>query len=389
MGVAASMSISVIVDGELWGLIACHHYSPARAVDDRRIAAEIFGDFFSLAPAGAEAKAQARCRLARRADRSTGCCNSRRISPTSPTCCATILPTFDELMSSDGSRPFWINGTWHAARHRAPRRSDSRAGPLRQLSLRWQDLGHACAVPAALRSRRLLRPTCPACWLSRCRNGPARLSVFLPQGGDPDPELGRQSGKILRDRPARRPADPAQELCDLEGDGSKPGRALERRRPRDRRGGPRRAVEIVLRHNEIIADERSRADMRQRMLNEELNHRVKNILAVIKSLVGHPAQEGRDLADYVASLKGRIQALACAHDQVARGDGGGLLRDLLGRRARPVPGRRRDRARRPGVVARQPRLLGDGAGAARTRRPTPPNTARSRRAPAGSTSTGN
>ncbi len=29
------------------------------------------------------------------------------------------------------------------------------------------------------------------------------------------------------------------------------------------------------------------------MLNEELNHRVKNILAIIKSLVAHPVAEGR------------------------------------------------------------------------------------------------
>ena len=28
MGVAASMSISILRDGELWGLIACHHYEP-------------------------------------------------------------------------------------------------------------------------------------------------------------------------------------------------------------------------------------------------------------------------------------------------------------------------------------------------------------------------
>ena len=28
MGVRASMSISIVVDGKLWGLIACHHYSP-------------------------------------------------------------------------------------------------------------------------------------------------------------------------------------------------------------------------------------------------------------------------------------------------------------------------------------------------------------------------
>ena len=41
-------------------------------------------------------------------------------------------------------------------------------------------------------------------------------------------------------------------------------------------------VEVVLRHNELMTEERAKAAVRQRMLNEELNHRVKNILAVIK-----------------------------------------------------------------------------------------------------------
>ena len=48
MGVAASMSISVIVDGELWGLIACHHYSLRTLPMAQRVAAEMFGEFFSL-----------------------------------------------------------------------------------------------------------------------------------------------------------------------------------------------------------------------------------------------------------------------------------------------------------------------------------------------------
>ncbi|MCP6646163.1 GAF domain-containing protein, partial [Klebsiella pneumoniae] len=30
MGVGASLSISIIVDGKLWGLFACHHYSARR-----------------------------------------------------------------------------------------------------------------------------------------------------------------------------------------------------------------------------------------------------------------------------------------------------------------------------------------------------------------------
>jgi light-regulated signal transduction histidine kinase (bacteriophytochrome) len=103
-------------------------------------------------------------------------------------------------------------------------------------------------------------------------------------------------------------------------------------------------VEIVLRHNELMAEERRKADVRQRMLNEELNHRVKNILAVIKSLVGHPVQEGRTLKEFVTSLKGRIQALSFAHDQVVRGEGGGMLLDLLKRSKVPVSGWTRARS---------------------------------------------
>lgn len=44
MGVTASMSVSLIVDGELWGLVACHHYSGAhRPSLDARSAAEFLG----------------------------------------------------------------------------------------------------------------------------------------------------------------------------------------------------------------------------------------------------------------------------------------------------------------------------------------------------------
>lgn len=44
MGVTASMSVSLIVDGQLWGLIACHHYSgPHRPDHEARAAAEFLG----------------------------------------------------------------------------------------------------------------------------------------------------------------------------------------------------------------------------------------------------------------------------------------------------------------------------------------------------------
>ncbi|WP_425618001.1 ATP-binding protein [Anatilimnocola sp. NA78] len=48
MGVCASMSISIIRGGRLWGLIACHHYSPRYVPYDVRKACELLGHFMSL-----------------------------------------------------------------------------------------------------------------------------------------------------------------------------------------------------------------------------------------------------------------------------------------------------------------------------------------------------
>ncbi|MDD5578300.1 MAG: ATP-binding protein [Methylobacter sp.] len=48
IGALASMSISIIYDDKLWGLIACHHYSPRYVPHAERMAAEITAHFLSL-----------------------------------------------------------------------------------------------------------------------------------------------------------------------------------------------------------------------------------------------------------------------------------------------------------------------------------------------------
>ncbi len=48
MGIDASMSISIIRDGALWGLIACHHYSQRILPRHLRAVCELFGAMFSL-----------------------------------------------------------------------------------------------------------------------------------------------------------------------------------------------------------------------------------------------------------------------------------------------------------------------------------------------------
>ncbi|WP_439613546.1 GAF domain-containing protein, partial [Reyranella sp.] len=48
MGVGASMSISIIVEDRLWGLFACHHYSPRCPSFERRSVCELFSQMFSM-----------------------------------------------------------------------------------------------------------------------------------------------------------------------------------------------------------------------------------------------------------------------------------------------------------------------------------------------------
>lgn len=57
MGVAASMSVSVVAGGRLWGLIACHHRTPCALSPRVREQAELFGLFVSMRIAAREQEA--------------------------------------------------------------------------------------------------------------------------------------------------------------------------------------------------------------------------------------------------------------------------------------------------------------------------------------------
>ncbi|KGQ19076.1 Phytochrome, two-component sensor histidine kinase [Lysobacter dokdonensis DS-58] len=54
MGIGASMSISIVDNGRLWGLIACHHRTPRLVPPSIRAAAEMFSLFVSMRVSAAE-----------------------------------------------------------------------------------------------------------------------------------------------------------------------------------------------------------------------------------------------------------------------------------------------------------------------------------------------
>ncbi len=64
--------------------------------------------------------------------------------------------------------------------------------------------------------------------------------------------------------------------------------------------------------------ERRRAEERGKLLMAELNHRVKNTLAVVQSLAAQTARGAPDLPSFAAAFQARLIALARAHDLLTR-----------------------------------------------------------------------
>jgi PAS domain S-box-containing protein len=64
--------------------------------------------------------------------------------------------------------------------------------------------------------------------------------------------------------------------------------------------------------------ERKRAENAQKLLIEELNHRVKNTLATVQSLASQTARHTGSLKEFKSTFEGRLLALARAHDLLTK-----------------------------------------------------------------------
>jgi two-component sensor histidine kinase len=68
--------------------------------------------------------------------------------------------------------------------------------------------------------------------------------------------------------------------------------------------------------SELAEDERTRAQQRQALLIDELNHRVRNILSLIRGIISQSKDPAHTIDSFTEAVGGRIQALARAHDQI-------------------------------------------------------------------------
>jgi PAS domain S-box-containing protein len=64
----------------------------------------------------------------------------------------------------------------------------------------------------------------------------------------------------------------------------------------------------------IDITERKRAEEARKIVNAELDHRVKNALSTVAAVISRTRQGSRSVADFAAALEGRIRSMAATHE---------------------------------------------------------------------------
>ncbi|MCI9868107.1 GAF domain-containing protein [Rhizobium skierniewicense] len=315
MGVGASLSISIVVEEKLWGLIACHARDPRLPSFVMRTAAELFGSMYSM-------MLESRLRRGAGEDEQKARSLADRL---------IVMIAGDETLLENA---IWLQDMTHdmidcdgVAIYRAehvylhgstPPENQvvalahhlNAASPSRVYTTDYLAAIHApCAQTSHLAAGMLAIPISriPRDYIMLFRR---ERTTEIKWGGDPT-KMMEQSEDGLRLTP-RKSFAVFSELVR--------GRATPFSAREERIGEAIRQalIEVILRFANDANEERRRSTERQELLIAELNHRVRNILALIRSLVTKTIDLNGDVSSYVEALGGRVQALARAHDRVTK-----------------------------------------------------------------------
>ncbi|ATE64987.1 HWE histidine kinase domain-containing protein [Rhizorhabdus dicambivorans] len=313
MGVRASLSISVVCEGRLWGLIACHHYSPLRPTLEQRTAAELFGRMFSM--------------MLESREREETAAYEQRSRAITDRLMAVVAQDADLLHN-----PEWIGETISAAvpndgvgvyldgkvslSGMAPDEAQFRAlvrdlssGAASQIVI--TDCIARIHAPAAAYAERA------AGMLAVPISRKPRDYVVLFRGekirsvrwaGDPQKAMEEDANGVRLS--PRKSFDAWRQL--VQGV-SEPFTSAEQRVAEAVRTS---LLEVVLLLAESRESDQARAHERQDLLIAELNHRVRNVLSLVRSLIARTRGSAQSYEEFAQTLEGRVQSLARAHDQL-------------------------------------------------------------------------
>ena len=315
MGVEASLSISIVVEGKLWGLFACHHYAPRPLPYSVRTLAELFSELFSLSLESMRGKEWAR---------TSALANDlndklmRSVAGNDPL--IEVLPRLRPILvrwlPHDGLTVF-IEGAYRALGS-APNEAEFRAllpslnaqaSSQITVSDRLSEI-----VPAAV----AFKDRAVGALIIPVSRSPRDYVVFwrkevaqtVTWAGNPEkPVVPGPNGDRLTPRKS------FEEWKQSVSGHSEPWTEAELRLADRVRVS---VLEIILRVTDDVANERARAQRQQDLLIAELNHRVRNILNLIRGLVSQSRGDAADVEQFTKVISGRISALASAHDNITR-----------------------------------------------------------------------
>ncbi|MGB2200752.1 MAG: HWE histidine kinase domain-containing protein [Pseudooceanicola atlanticus] len=328
MGVQASMSVSILRRGKLWGLLACHNRTPHYIDFEKRTAIELFGQLFAYELAQWESEAETV-----ELQRAQGL-HDRVISRMADG--EGLLEFFSDFaddvsqsIAHDGIAIF--SGGAYKAYGSAPTKEEflglARFLNTAPLSRVYSTNEISCVYPMG---ESFSDRACGMLALPISRTPRDYIVLFRKEvtqqvtwAGNPDKpvEAGGPNGQRLTPRKSFEAWQQTVTGC------SAPWSDAEVRMADALRVT---LLEVVLKITDKANADNKRAHDQQELLIAELNHRVRNILNLIRGLVSQSRVDDDSVETYIASLDGRIQSLARAHDQLTRQDWSAVsLRELV------------------------------------------------------------
>jgi light-regulated signal transduction histidine kinase (bacteriophytochrome)/CheY-like chemotaxis protein len=338
MGIDASMPISIIRGGKLWGLIACHHYSPRRLPRHLRAICELFGSMFSLQLEARETGEQFGVRLASRMVLQNLMLNLASADDYALGLTQQSPNLLDYIhgggAGSEGTRQ---GGVAVCVKGQLTFLGTTPSKDEIESLVEWLNT-HMQGSEGLFATDRLGEVWPPAAAFADVASGLLVISV--------SPE---KSDFIIWFRP---------ELVGTAHWAGEPKKLLESGANGDRLS-PRKSFEVwkeivrgralpwapadldaafdlrvsllhvVLRRINAAAQERKRAAERDKLLMAELDHRVKNTIANIQALVLRTSRSAESLTGFVQGLDGRIKSMAKSHSLLSQSRWEGVSIDRL------------------------------------------------------------
>lgn len=311
MSVGASMSISLIVEGELWGLIACHH-NTEKAIPARLITQlELFAEMFSLELS--RRLVNERIRVSEKANATfTRVLSNLSLGKSLNNAIVEQFSLLKTLIDIDGIGCFFSNEYTKAGAAFSSRKIKRLTAILAELPDEdihqfdnLTDIDGELADEYVAGVLALKISSQPMDYIFLFRNSVIQ-QVFW--AGNPAKRVELKDGKEMLT-----PRTSFEKWVENNESTSTPWTTLDIERAKSIRLG---VMELTIRHlheKELLQRE---AKKRLELLIGELNHRVRNILNLVSAIIGQTSQNKKDTDEFVVSLSSRISALALGHDQL-------------------------------------------------------------------------